>query len=1337
MQRKAALNREEKDTHMVTVTATDPSGLSATVNVTIKVTNVNEDPTLTGPASPRVAENTPTATAVATYVAMDDEDDKAGTAIRWTLEGNDDADFSITDGVLRFKSAPNFEAAADQGENNEYNIMVVATDSDDMTVNMDVTVTVTNVDEAGTLTLSTLQPVDGIVVTTTLTDIDVADGTPITADVTWKWAKSSSRTGAYTVIEGETEATYIPEPADINHYLRATATYTDPQGSGKMKMVVSAYKVVVARSTNTPPVFKDADGMEIENGITREVAENTPKGVSVGAPVVATDSEGDVLTYTLVDEDDASPFSIDVATGQLRTSAALNAEGDDTYTVMVKATDPSFTDAADSDTITVTINVTNVDEDPKLTGPASVRVTEATTPENDNSMYVPTMPTYTATDDEDDVEGNNNEVVLTLSGTDAALFGLAEDGELSFTNPPNFEAPKDVGKDNVYNITVVATDSDGQTDEMDVIVTVANVEEDGTVTLSPLQPRIGSPVTASLSDVDGAVSDVKWQWAKSDSADGTYTDIKGATASSYTPVATDDPATTDDGDYLRATARYTDPEGSDTAVSDPGETGFRAVEIDDTNRAPKFADLDLKMDGAQTDLEREIPENTAADTLQNGLAVRVIGDVVRATDPNDDLLTYTLGGTDAASFSILRNTGQLQTKASLNREEQDTHMVTVTATDPSGLSATVNVTIKITNMPEPPVIMVGGLAISGMETVDDYAESGTGAVAMYTASGPDADMAMWTLLEGDDAGQFSIANGMLMFMTAPDYEMPMDMGGDNMYMVTVMAYDGTYMDTQDVTVTVTNVNEMGMVTLPAMQPRVGTAITATLTDPDDGITGTTWQWASSSDMSAWTDIEDDAMSASYTPVDEDASMYLRATAMYTDGEGSGKMAVGMSANMVVHLAISGMSGVEYDENGAEMVATYSASGPDAASVTWTLEGDDAGVFDISSDGVLTFVSAPDYEIPADADMDNTYMVTVIATDSTNTAMHDVTVMVTDVDEMGMVTLSAMQPTVGMEIMATLTDPDMVVDMPTVMWQWASSDAMDGTYTNIEDATSASYTPMDGDANMYLRATAMYTDGYGPDKSEMAVSANMVVGLLISGMSNVGYAENGTGAVATYMASGPDASMATWTLEGDDAGQFSITNGMLMFMNAPDYEMPMDMGGDNMYMVTVMADDGTYMATQDVTVTVTNVDEMGMVTLSLMQPTVGVELTAMLSDLDMAEMDTVTWQWASSDVMDGTYTNIEDATSASYMPVDGDANMYLRATAMYTDGHGPDKSASAVTANMVLAAATGDPLLAKYAGDDGILQRGEVIMAINHYLDGVDGAPSRGDVITIIDLYLGS
>ena len=596
--------------------------------------------------------------------------------------------------------------------------------------------------------------------------------------------------------------------------------------------------------------------------------------------------------------------------------------------------------------------------------------------------------------------------------------------------------------------------------------------------------------------------------------------------------------------------------------------------------------------------------------------------------------------------------------------------------------------------------MVIGLAISGMDSVE-YAENGTDAVATYMASGPDASMATWSL-EGDDAGQFSITNGMLMFMTAPDYEMPADADMDNTYMVTVNATDGTYTDTHDVTVMVTDVDEMGTVTLSAMEPSVGTEIMATVTDPDMAdMTSVTWQWASSNAMDVgYTDIEG-ATSASYTPVETDVTMYLRATAMYTDVHGSDQSASAVSASMVIGLAISGMDSVEYAENGTDAVATYMASGPDASMATWSLEGDDAGQFSITN-GMLMFMTAPDYEMPADADMDNTYMVTVNATDGTYTDTHDVTVMVTDVDEMGTVTLSAMEPSVGTEIMATVTDPDMA-DMTSVTWQWASSNAMDVGYTDIEGATSASYTPVETDVTMYLRATAMYTDVHGSDQSASAVSASMVIGLAISGMDSVEYAENGTDAVATYMASGPDASMATWSLEGDDAGQFSITNGMLMFMTAPDYEMPADADMDNTYMVTVNATDGTYTDTHDVTVMVTDVDEMGTVTLSAMEPSVGTEIMATVTDPDMADMTSVTWQWASSNAMDVGYTDIEGATSASYTPVETDVTMYLRATAMYTDVHGSDQSASAVSASMVIGLAISGMDSVEYAenGTDAV------------------------------------
>ena len=61
---------------------------------------------------------------------------------------------------------------------------------------------------------------------------------------------------------------------------------------------------------------------------------------------------------------------------------------------------------------------------------------------------------------------------------------------------------------------MVATDSDGQASKRDVIITVTNMDEAGMVTLSAVQPRIGVPITASLTDPDGDISNVTWVWTK-------------------------------------------------------------------------------------------------------------------------------------------------------------------------------------------------------------------------------------------------------------------------------------------------------------------------------------------------------------------------------------------------------------------------------------------------------------------------------------------------------------------------------------------------------------------------------------------------------------------------------------------------------------------------------------------------------------------------------------------------------------------------------------------------------------------------------------------------------
>ena len=221
--------------------------------------------------------------------------------------------------------------------------------------------------------------------------------------------------------------------------------------------------------------------------------------------------------------------------------------------------------------------------------------------------------------------------------------------------------------------------------------------------------------------------------------------------------------------------------------------------------------------------------------------------------------------------------------------------------------------------------------------------------------------------------------------------------------------------------------------------------------------------------------------------------------------------------------------------------------------------------------------------------------------------------------------------------------------------------------------------------------------------------------------------------APVAATDADNDVLTYTLSGADMDSFAIDSatGQLLTMDALDFETKAS------YSVSVAASDGEDESPLLVTVTVTNEDEDGTVELSTVDPRVGTAITATLTDAD-GGVTGATWQWASSDAMDGTYTNIEDATSDSYTPVDGDANMYLRATASYTDGHGPGKSKMATTANMVLAADASGTLLERYDTDvngvSGEIDKSEVIAAINDYLFE-DDVLSKADVIALINLYL--
>ena len=860
--------------------------------------------------------------AVATYTATDPE----GTAISsWTLTGTDADAFTIEGGVLRFAKTPDYETPADiagtspstaAADDNMYEITVQAMDSTGKTAMKEVMVEVTNVDEDGTVTLSARRPLVDVAFTAELTDPDGAATNP-----KWQWAKSRSKNGSYTDIDGAEALAYTPTDAsgksDVDYYLRATVSYTDPEGSGKSAMMKSDYTVRATRGSNNAPEFA-ADQDPVTDGdqpdAAREVAENTEAGTDIGAPVVATDEDSDdVLTYTLTDEGggtdgDSASFAIDWATGQIMTKAALDEETKDSYTVVVRATDPSGVPqagtalAANSDEVTVVITVTDVNEAPEVDGAAAVTFNEDTG-DIDDSLG----DTYMAEDPDADAPTPT----WSVAGPDGDKF-TAVDGELKFKAKPDYENPTDANGDNVYEVTVQA--SDGKLTEMrKVKVTVENAEEVGVVTLSKTQPRVGIAVTASLTDPDGSISSLTWQWSN---ADG---DIADANSDTYKPV------TGDVDDTLKATASYTDGQGaSKTAEADSANV----VAEDTRNKAPAFADQDTETDGVQNDMAtRKVDENTEAVAADDALADGSedvgdnVGAVVMATDPdpNAETPTYTLGGADAAKFRVRAN-GQIEVGSGteLDYETKQTYMVTLTAEDSFGSSSSIDVTIMVNPIDEAPEIMRAPDANVAPEfasattsrTVAENTDAGMDIGNPVAAKDANGD-ALTYALSGTDAASFDIgsATGQLMTKVSLDFETK----GSYSVMVTATDPEGAS-DMITVTITVTNEDDMGTVTLSSMQPVVGTEITARLTDPDGMVSGVMWQWARSADAmdGTFANIPGATSMNNYTPVAGDLGMYLRATASYTDGEGSGKSAEMVSANAVAAVAAEGGLLATYD-----------------------------------------------------------------------------------------------------------------------------------------------------------------------------------------------------------------------------------------------------------------------------------------------------------------------------------------------------------------------------------------------------------------------------------------
>ncbi len=450
--------------------------LTGTKDVTVTVQDLNEPPTITGDAALSYPENTATTRVLDRYTATDPERRQ----VTWSLSGTDADDFWIdaSSGNLFFDGTPDYEAAADSGGNNVYDIQVVATDDGNLndgtvsqrgalSASFDVTITVTDVNEPPTVTGDADAAVDENTETFTRTYF-ASD--PDGSASTFTWSLSGADRGDFNMDgngnTGELTFRNTPDhesPADSNRdneYL-VTVWAADEGGlRGSLDVTVTVNNV-----DERPTITGDATPPPFPENSVRSVATYR-----------AADPERSPITWSL-SGDDRDDFNIS-QTGVL-TFANIpdfenpaDADEDNEYVLTVEARDDGF----HFDRLDVTVAVTN------STGKEEPTITTTRDPSPYRENGTGAVHTFRARDPQ------GRHVNWTVTGTDDHVFEISPSGVLSFVSPPDFENPTDSNGDNRYEITVVATDDQSLTDSVDVTVTVTNDAEGVEPTITTRRP---------------------------------------------------------------------------------------------------------------------------------------------------------------------------------------------------------------------------------------------------------------------------------------------------------------------------------------------------------------------------------------------------------------------------------------------------------------------------------------------------------------------------------------------------------------------------------------------------------------------------------------------------------------------------------------------------------------------------------------------------------------------------------------------------------------------------------------------------------------------------------
>ena len=692
-----------------------------------------------------VAENTAAGVDIGAPVVATD----SSGMVTYTLGGTDADSFDIvaSTGQLQTKAALDYETRS------SYEVTVTATDSDGPT-NIVVTVEVTNVDEPGSVSLFPALLQIRTVVRATLSDPEGVKS------LVWRWARSADKSN-WVSINGATQADYMPVDGDLGMYLHAVATYTDGEGSGKTAEGVSenvvgprepapelSVKVLVSGRSKPWGIAFAPDGTMLftERGgkLSRRLADGTVRRVTAYLSDLSRIGNNGLMGIVV---DPAFATNRRFYTCQGHTGPEVQVIAwtvDATYTTATRVSDPLVEDIASGGNHN------------------GCRLRFGL----DGYLYIATGDTETTGTVPQDLAALGGKVLRVDSTTGAAPMDNPFPGSLVYT----------YGHRNMQGLALRPGTSQVWSvehgprvdDEVNLLIAGANYGWDPAVTDAEGNPQPGYNDSGPMTDLRKFPDAKVARWSSGNATLATAGGIflegdQWGVWEGRLAVATLKDRTlhlfefTEDGDFVN---HVVPPELDHThgRLRTPmlGTDGALYISTDQVNRevilrvtpqqAPEFAD--------ETDTQ-QVPENTG------GTAVVA---TVEATDYNHDPLTYTLGGTDAASFIIPDPAvGKLQvgTGTRLDYETKATYEVAVTATDDQDTSDTITLTITVTDVEHEGTVALPSVQpqVGSPFLASLFDEDGDVTAATWTWARSDDGMTGWESISGADSASYTPVSG--------------------------------------------------------------------------------------------------------------------------------------------------------------------------------------------------------------------------------------------------------------------------------------------------------------------------------------------------------------------------------------------------------------------------------------------------------------------------------------------------------------------------------------------------------------------------------------------------